>query len=54
MNTYQIKVITKSGMWTTIDLKANTYDEACRVALNMYGPGASIGSCIQTSWGFMR
>ena len=48
MYTYQVKVFNGS-MSTTIEVKANTYQEACRVALNMYGPGATIGACIRKS-----
>lgn len=47
MYTYTVKVITNSGAWITIDVKANNYDEACRVAKNLYAPNASIGSCIR-------
>jgi len=47
MNTYAVKVIMPNGMWIDIQVKAGTYDQAKQVAMNMYGPGCSIGGCTQ-------
>ena len=42
MWTYIVTVDTGTGSYIRIQVKANTYDEACGVAKNMYGPKSRV------------